>query len=145
MRTSTSTLLVPPTRWKVWSTSTRRILFCVSRGMSAISSMNSVPLMRLLERADLALAACRSTASTPNSSTSMRSGVIAAALMTTNGPSARADSAWIVRAASSLPAPDGPTIRMRLLVGATFSIVWRSWLIAGDLPTSAGRHAARAA
>ena len=43
MRTSTATLVVPPTRWKVCSTSTRRILFCVSRGMSAISSMNSVP------------------------------------------------------------------------------------------------------
>ena len=41
----------------------------------------------------------------------------------------------MVRAVSSLPAPDGPTIRMRLLVGATFSITWRSWLIAGDLPT----------
>ncbi len=43
MRTSTATLVEPPTRWKVWSTSTRRILFWVSRGMSAISSMNSVP------------------------------------------------------------------------------------------------------
>ena len=52
----------------------------------------------------------------------MRSGVMAAALMTTNGPSRAADSAWMVRAASSLPAPEGPTIRMRLLVGATFSI-----------------------
>ena len=56
----------------------------------------------------------------------MRSGVIAAALMTTNGPSARLECEWMVRAASSLPAPDGPTIRMRLLVGETFSIVWRS-------------------
>ncbi len=56
----------------------------------------------------------------------MRSGVIAAALMTTNGPLARLECAWIVRAASSLPEPDGPTISMRLLVGATFSIVWRS-------------------
>ena len=37
-RTSTFTLVAPPTRSKVWSTSTRRILFCVSRGMSAISS-----------------------------------------------------------------------------------------------------------
>ena len=66
----------------------------------------------------------------------MRSGVMAAALMTTNGPFARAESAWMVRAASSLPEPDGPTIRMRLLVGATFSMVWRSWLIAGEWPTS---------
>ena len=55
--------------------------------------------------------------------------------MTTNGPSARPDAVWMVRAVSSLPAPDGPTIRMRLLVGDTFSITWRSWLIADDLPT----------
>ena len=26
---------------------------------------------------------------------------------------------------------------MRLLVGATFSMVWRSWFIAGDLPITA--------
>jgi hypothetical protein len=32
----------------------------------------------------------------------------------------------VVRAVSSLPAPDRPTIRMRLLVGATFSITLRS-------------------
>ena len=37
----------------------------------------------------------------------MRSGVIAAALMTTNGPSARLDALCSVRAASSLPEPDG--------------------------------------
>ncbi len=55
----------------------------------AISSMNSVPPWRFFERARLARAARRSICSMPNSSTSMRSGVIAAALMTTNGPSAR--------------------------------------------------------
>ena len=107
MRTSTATLVEPPTRWKVWSTSTRRILFCVSRGMSAISSMNSVP--PCASSSAPTLRACAPlVCSTPNSSISMRSGVIAAALMTTNGPFARADRAWIVRAASSLPAPDGP-------------------------------------
>ncbi len=46
--------------------------------------------------------------------------------MTTNGPLARLDKPWMVRAQSSLPEPDGPMIMMRLLVGATFSIVWRS-------------------
>ena len=65
----------------------------------------------------------------------MRSGVMAAALMTTNGPPARADRPCRWRAASSLPAPDGPTIMIRLLVGAIFSIVWRSWLIDGERPT----------
>jgi len=41
------------------STSTRRILFCVSRGMSAISSINNVPAMSLFERADFAGLRCR--------------------------------------------------------------------------------------
>ena len=67
----------------------------------------------------------------------MRSGIIAAALITMNGPLARAEWAWIARAASSLPAPAGPTIKMRLLVGAIFSTVWRSWFIDDDLPTTA--------
>jgi hypothetical protein len=117
--------------------------------------------MRFLQRADLALAAIRFRAeelsvppcasssaptlrpcvplvcSMPNSSISMRSGVMVAALMTTNGPAARADEAWIVRAASSLPEPNGPTIRMRLLVGAALSIVWRSWFMTAERPTIA--------
>ena len=92
MRTSTVTLVLPPTRWKVWSTSTRRILFCVSRGMSAISSMNSVPPWASSSAPTLRLCVPL-PASTPNSSTSMCSGVMAAALMTTNGPLARAESA----------------------------------------------------
>ena len=53
--------------------------------------------MRLLERADAA-AARPPPASMPKSSASMFSGVIVAALMTTNGPLARADSACMVRA-----------------------------------------------
>jgi hypothetical protein len=80
--------------------------------------------------------------SMPNSSTSIRSGVIAAALMTTNGAAARADSTWRVRAVSSLPAPEGPTIRMRLLVGATLSMVWRRWPIAPEPPTSVAEYGA---
>jgi hypothetical protein len=88
MRTSTDTFVLPPTRWNVWSTSTRRILFCVSRGMSAISSMNSVPpcasssaptlrasgAVRHLDAEQLDLHALRRDR---------------AALITTNGPPAR--------------------------------------------------------
>ena len=70
----------------------------------------------------------------PNSSTSIRSGVIAAALMTTNGPSARLDALCSVRAASSLPEPDGPTIRMRLLALAARSMVWRNWFMQAERP-----------
>ena len=65
----------------------------------------------------------------------MRSGIMAAALMTMNGPLTRAEWPWMARAASSLPAPAGPTISTRLLVGETFSTVWRSWFIDDDLPT----------
>ena len=74
--------------------------------------------------------------SVPNSSTSMRSGVMVAAFSVTNGPPARAEAAWIARATISLPEPEGPRIMMRLLVGATRSIVWRRWLMALDVPIS---------
>ena len=57
-----------------------------------------------------------------------------AALSVTNGPPARADIAWMARATSSLPEPVGPMIIMRLLVGATRWMFWRSWLIAEDMP-----------
>jgi hypothetical protein len=40
----------------------------------------------------------------------------------------------MARATSSLPLPDGPMIMTRLLVGATRSIVWRSWFMAADVP-----------
>ena len=105
--------------------------------MSAISSMNSVP--PCASSSAPTLRPRRSPPSTPNSSISIRSGVMVAALMTTNGPPARLDWLWIMRAASSLPEPEGPTMSTRLLVGATRSIALRSWLIAGEAPTSALR------
>ncbi len=107
MRTSTATLVEPPTRWNVWSTSTRRILFWVSRGMSAISSMNSVPPWASSSAPTLRCCVPL-VCSTPNSSTSMSSGVMAAALMTTNGPSARADSPCRWRAVKLLARARGP-------------------------------------
>ena len=64
----------------------------------------------------------------------MRSGVIVAELTVMKGLLLRDDRAWMARAASSLPDPDGPRIMMRLLVGATRSMVWRSWLMADDMP-----------
>ncbi len=91
--------------------------------------------MRFLQRTDLPPPA-RPSPSTPNSSISIRSGVMAAALITTNGPLARAEAARIMRAVSPLPEPEGPTIMMRLLVGATRSIAWRSWFITEERPTS---------
>ena len=64
----------------------------------------------------------------------MRSGVMLAAFKVTNGPDLRDDRAWIALATSSLPDPEGPMTMMRLLVGATRSIVWRSWFIATEEP-----------
>jgi hypothetical protein len=48
----------------------------------------------------------------------------------------------MARATISLPEPDGPTIMMRLLVGATRSIVWRSCVMPDDMPISSMRVAA---
>ena len=48
---------------------------------------------------------------------------------------------WCARRAPCR-APDGPTIRMRLLVGATFSMVWRSWFI-GRRPADQRRRQRR--
>src|SRR6266581_1219005 len=101
--------------------------------MSPISSIKSVP--PCASSSAPALRACSPLdCSIPNSSTSMRSGVIAAALMTTKGPSARPDALCSVRAANSLPAPEGPTIRIRLLALAARSMVWRSWFMQAERP-----------
>ena len=59
-----------------------------------------------------------------------------AAEMATNSPRARGLPSWISRAVSSLPAPGGPAIRMRLLVGATREIMLRSCPAAAERPTS---------
>ncbi len=74
--------------------------------------------------------------SSPNSSASSRSGVTPAALMATNSPRPRELPSWISRAASSLPAPGGPAMRMRLLVGATREIMLRSCWAAAERPLS---------
>ena len=44
----------------------------------------------------------------PNNSSSNRAGFSVAQFRTTNGPSARRERAWIIRAATSLPEPAGP-------------------------------------
>ena len=59
-----------------------------------------------------------------------------AALSETNGPPLRGDAAWTARATISFPDPDGPMIMIRLLVGATRSMVWRNCVIADDMPIS---------
>ena len=58
----------------------------------------------------------------------MRSGAMVAALITTNGPSARRELAWISRATTSLPTPGGPLISTREPVIATRWIALRDLL-----------------
>ena len=62
----------------------------------------------------------------PKSSLSMSSRGMAAQLTFTNGPSARGLRRWMARAMSSLPVPLSPVMSTDALVGATFSISWKS-------------------
>jgi len=41
-----------------------------------------------------------------------------------------------MRATTSLPEPAGPVISTRLLAGATRSMIWRTWWMAAERPTS---------
>ena len=56
---------------------------------------------------------------------------MAAQFTLTNGPSARGDRRWMAREMSSLPVPLSPVMSTPALVGATFSISWKSCCIAG--------------
>ena len=53
---------------------------------------------------------------------------------TTIDPPVRPDAEWIIPATISLPAPGGPVISTRLLVGATFLIADFSCEIPVDVP-----------
>ncbi len=145
MRTSTDTLAVPPTRWNVWSTSTRRILFCVSRGMSAISSMNSVPpcasssaptlrccgAVRLVDAEQLDLHALRRDGGGVDDDERP-------------ARARRQLRGWCARPAPCR-SPTGRRSGCGCWSARRFSIAWRSWLIAGDWPIKRGRRPARAA
>ena len=94
MRTSTWTGVAPPTRLKLWSTQHAQDLGlrlgAACRRLRRDRACRHAPL-----RARRRGAAGPAPASTPNNSASMPSGVIAGALTTTNGASARAEWAWI--------------------------------------------------
>ena len=112
--------------------------------MSAISSSSSVPpWARSSTPARRGCPIGSMPASTPNSSSSKRAGFSVAQFSTTKGPSLRRDRAWIMRAATSLPAPAGPVISTRDPVGATFSIAPRNWPSGEDPPTSSVSGPAR--
>ena len=134
-RTSTRTRDEPPTRSKLWSCRARTILPWVSSGMSETSSSSSVPpCARSSTPARRGCEVGSLPASTPKSSSSKRAGLRIAQFSATNGPSARRERAWIMRAATSLPEPAGPAISTREPVGATRSIELRSEEMAGLSP-----------
>jgi hypothetical protein len=132
-RMSTLTTRWPPTRVKLWSVRTRKILAWAGIGMSAISSRNRVPPWAC---SSIPGRASSPPSSTPNNSSSTLSGVIRAALTTMNGARARWLQLWSRRAATSLPTPAGPVIRTRLPVLATLFSVARTALIPTLEPVS---------
>ena len=67
----------------------------------------------------------------PNSSLSMRCRGIAPQLIATNGAFSRGDSAWMRRAASSLPVPLSPSSSTACCVRATRCSVWSKRCAAG--------------
>ena len=105
-RMSTLTMRWPPTRVKLWSVSTRRILR-LGRASACRRSRRGTGCRHGPVRAGRAGRA-RRPSSTPNNSSSTRSGVIRAALTTMNGALARWLQLWSSRAATSLPTPAGP-------------------------------------
>ncbi len=124
-------------RSKVWSCRARTILPWVSSGMSDTSSSSRVPpWARSSTPARRGCAVASGPASTPNSSSSKRAGFSVAQFSATNGPSARRERAWIMRAATSLPEPAGPVISTREPVGATRSTPERSADMAALSPVS---------
>jgi hypothetical protein len=70
----------------------------------------------------------------PNSSDSSRFSGRAAQFSATNGPSARRDARWMVRAITSLPVPDSPSNSTVESVGATWAAILSTRFHDGDSP-----------
>ncbi len=105
------------------SSSTRRILGCIGAGISAISSSSRVPLSAISKKPWRApTAPVKAPRSWPKSSLSVMPSAMAAALTATNGWRARAESWWMVRAASSLPVPLAPVRMAEAELAARVSI-----------------------
>ena len=120
MRTSTTVALLEPTGVTTPSSSTRSNFACIVSGMSPISSRNSVPLSAISNRPlRSVLAPVNAPLTCPNSSLSSSVSVSPAQLTGLNGLSRRSEFMWIARASSSLPVPEGPSIRTEIFVGAT--------------------------
>ena len=118
----------------------RSSLLCMASGSSPTSSRNSVPPCACVNRpARVALAPVNDPSRWPKNSDSIISGGIAAQLTGTNGLSTRSDSAWIERAATSLPVPDWPVSSTDVGSGATRAKVSRTRRTAADSPINLSR------
>ena len=139
-RTSTLRVCTPPTRSNCFSWTRRRILPCRSRGRSPISSRNSVPWWAISALPTLRpVAPVNAPFSWPKSSFSSRASGMAAQLMATKGPLARAESWWSERAISSLPVPLSPR---RSTVASVAAARWRAIMAsfrAASSPMSRGQ------
>ena len=138
-RTSTVSVWSPPTRSNCRSWTRRRIFPWRGSGRSPISSRKSVPLW-----ASSALPTLRPPApvkapfSWPNSSFSRRFSGIAAQLMATKGPLARAESWCSARLISSLPVPLSPRSRTVVSVAAARCRDSMDSFSAGSSPSTRG-------
>ena len=109
----TSTLIswLPFILLNFWSVNTRKILDCVSSGISEISSIKSIPLVAFssapYEIEPLFF-------SSPNNSSSYFSKSSKAPFITINGPFFRFDSLCIFLEINYLPEPVGPLIKILL-------------------------------
>ncbi len=136
IRTSTRSVSVPPTRWISPCWRTRRILVCVARAMSPISSRKMVPPSQSSNfPMRWPVAPVKDPFSCPKSSLSIRLSGMAAQLTAMKGFPARWLCFQIERATSSLPVPLSPVIMTVTSLAVTCPITLKTSCITGDEPT----------
>ena len=139
-RTSTLSALVPPTRRYSPASRKRSSFGCSARGISPISSRNSVPLSATSTRPCLAATALvNAPFSWPKSSDSIRLSENVAQLSGMNGEAQRRLCCQSVFATSSLPVPLSPWISTGESVGATLRISARISRSCRLSPTNSSR------
>ena len=125
-----------PSRRTLRSSSTRKSFACVGAGISPISSSSSVPASASSKQPMRRSAApVKAPRSWPKISLSINVSGMAEQLMATNGPVARGESLWIVRATISFPEPVSPVISTDAELGAAISTMRITSCIALDAPT----------
>ncbi len=112
--------LTSPTRVISPFSRTRRSLACTDPGSSPISSRKSVPPDASSSWPGLLASAPENAPRAwPKSSLSASASGMAAQLIDTNGPGERGEKAWMAAAASSLPTPVSPRMRIGMVERAS--------------------------